>query len=371
MDTAHKSGLDFFDCNVVPQFEAVSSQCKARSWRSFMTDDFSPFEYSWSWETSPKIRYSFEPVGAKAGTLLDHCNRKRPLACAANLQRTVPDSDWRMFHFFANAFYDSEPDINHRLEWEREISSPSSMFFALELGLTDPVVKAYLIPVIAEQTQQSRLSVLSKSLGQYSSELFAYPMLEEYIVQRQAHDPIQIIGLAVDCVDPALARLRIYLRSQDTSFNTVQSVLTLDGRIPTWTNEAIADLWNLWKLVLDLPQKHSMNDPLGRVSHETSGMLYNFDIQPHKTWPESKLYIPVKHYGKNDRKIAEGLTAFVREHGQIEQTRKFVRAIERLCSYRRLEDGRGMQTYISCGVKDGKLAITSYISPELNHAGRR
>ncbi|MDI1487655.1 MAG: hypothetical protein OHK93_006926 [Ramalina farinacea] len=371
MDTAHKKGLEFFDCNVVSHFEAASSQSKTRRWRSFMTDDFSPFEFSWSWESSPKIRYSFEPVGTEAGTLLDCCNRKGPLACAADLQRTVPSSDWRMFHFFANVFYDSEADIRHRSNLERETSSPSSIFFALELNLEDPIIKAYLIPVVAEQTQQSRLSVLSKTLGQYSSELFAYPMLEKYIIQRQSHDPMQIIGLAVDCIDPAVARLRIYARSQDTSFKTVQSILTLDGRIPTWTNEMIADLWNLWKLVLNLPQEHSMDEPLGQVSHETSGMLYNFDIQPHKTLPETKVYIPVKHYGKNDRSIAEGLVTFLRENEQLEQTKKFMGAIERLCSYRCLEDGRGMQTYISCGVKSGRLAITSYISPELNHAGRR
>ena len=332
-----------------------------------MTDDFSPFEYSWSWEPSPRIRYSFEPVGAEAGTLSDYCNRKGPLACAANLQRTVPSSDWRMFHFFADSFYDSGALISHNSRSEREISSPSSIFFALELNLGEPIIKAYLIPVVAEQTQQSRLSVLSKSLGRYSSGLFAYPMLEDYIVQKQSHDPIQFVGLAVDCIDPAVARLRIYVRSQHTSFNAALSILTLDRKIPIWTNESIAHLWNLWKLVLGLPREHSMDDTLDQVNHETSGMLYNFDIQPHKTWPDSKIYIPVKHYGKSDRKVAEGLVAFFREHGLIEQTGRYVRAIERLCSYRSLEAGRGMQTYISCGVKSGKLAITSYISPELNH----
>ena len=113
------------------------------------------------------------------------------------------------------------------------------------------------------------------------------------------------------------------------------------------------------------------DNPLEEVSHETSGILYYFDIEPHKTWPESKLYIPVKHYGKNDRKIAEGLVAFLSEYDQEEHTGKFLKAIEKLSPYKRLEDGRGMQTYISCGVKSGKLGITSYLSPELYHSGRR
>ena len=369
---AHDSGLDFFEHNVIPYLEHTPLQSQPGRWRSFMTDDFSPFEYSWSWEKSPRIRYSFEPIGAEAGTAADFFNRKRPLGCAQKLQLAVPESDWRQFNFFADTFYGSEAVMNRRPESDRGSSSPSSIFFAVELGRSETLIKAYLIPVVAEQTQQPRLSVLSKSLEKCSTDVSAYLLLEQHIVQRQACDPIHIAGIAVDCIDPSAARLKIYLRSKETSFTEVCSLLTLDQKIQTWTSEAIADLWKLWKLVLDLPPEHSMDDPLEQVNHETSGVLYHFDIRPGRAWPESKVYIPVKHYGRNDRKIAESLVAFLSEHEQGEYTEKFLKAIERLCSYRRLEDDRGMQTYISCDVKSGgRLGITSYISPELNHPGRR
>ena len=262
--TEHNSSLEFLEHNVIPYMHHIPLQSQPLKWRSFMTDDFSPFEYSWSWERSPKIRYSFEPVGAEAGTVADPFNRKRPLDCAKNLQLAVPGSDWRQFYFFADNFHFSEAEVDPSLESNEASSSPSSMFFALEIEHGAVLIKTYLIPIVAEQTQQPRLSVLIKTLEKFPTELSAYPPLENYIVQRQNYDSIDIAGIAVDCVDPSAARLKLYLRSQDTSFTGICSLLTLDQKIPTWSSEAIANLWKLWKVVLDLPSEHSMGQSIGR-----------------------------------------------------------------------------------------------------------
>jgi len=364
---AHDDGLAFFRSHIVPYMGPYQSQKDSQSWQSFMTDDFSPFEYSWSWETSPKIRYSFEPIGIHAGSTDDPFNRTRPLECAEELKFAIPGSDWRNFELFADSFYE-DGSAQDASEVVPGISSPSSIFFAIEIG-KETIAKAYLIPVLAEQTHTSRLSVLTESMGRVSTDLPAYGTLEDFIRGRGS-DHFGVIGIAVDCIDPSLAKLKIYLRSQDTSLNHICSTLSLDGKVKTWDNNAFNDLWELWLLVLGLPKDYSKNDKLEAASHETSGILYNFDIQPNNSLPDSKLYIPVKHYGKDDRQIARGLVTFLEQHGDIQRTREFLGAIEGLCSYRPLEDGRGLQTYISCAVKNGRLHLTSYISPQLYHRGR-
>jgi len=366
------SGLQFFSQHVVPYLGPCPVKGLPWRWKSFMTDDFSTLEYSWSWSSSPKIRYSFEPVGANAGTAGDPFNRAGPLECAEELRSTIPGSDWRLFDSFAGSLHDSTRDAGLALENNRSLSSPSSIFLAIEVGKRETMAKAYLIPVRAEQIRKSRLSILSESIEKAPIELPAFKPLDEFIRQRQKTSPLQIIGIAVDCIDPSISKLKIYLRSQETSFTSICSILSLNGRIKTWDDETTRELWGLWTLVLSLPSTHSVHDPLdpGTPQHETSGILYNFDIQTTNHIPSSKIYIPVKHYGKNDRAIAQGLLTFLQQRGRTDHTEEFLRAIESLSEYRLLEDGCGLQTYISCAVKNGRLDLTSYISPEIHHPGR-
>lgn len=42
---AHDDGLAFFQSHIVPYMGPYQSQKDSQSWQSFMTDDFSPFEY--------------------------------------------------------------------------------------------------------------------------------------------------------------------------------------------------------------------------------------------------------------------------------------------------------------------------------------
>ena len=367
----HDDGLSFFVRHVAPYLGPCPIKGVPGRWKSFVTDDFSPFEYSWSWESSPKIRYVFEPVGAKSGTRADVFNRMRPLECADELRSAIHGSDWRSFQLFANSFYEPGSDACFTRGTDESDSSPSSIFLAIEIDNEKTMAKSYLIPVRAEQTQQTRLSVLTEGIDQYPVKLPAYKLLEEYIRQRQAISPFHIIGIAVDCVDPLASKLKIYLRCQETSFDSVCSILSFGGRIKAWNSKVIGELWELWQLVLSLPSNHhSTDEVLDKGPHETSGIMYNFDVQPNNDLPTSKLYIPVKHYGKNDRMVAQGLVTFLRRRGRTEHTGEFLRALERLCSYRRLEDSCGIQTYISCAVKNGRLTLTSYMSPEIHHRGR-
>ena len=368
----HKS-LDFCSRYVVPFLGPSPVDSRPRNWKSFMTDDFSPFEYSWSWESTPKIRFSFEPIGTNAGSAADYFNRSRPLECVDVLRSSLRKSNWLWFDSIANSFYKKEIGAGLAPATSGDSSSPSSIFLALEIGQQEITAKAYFVPVKAEQMGRTRLSVLADTihgLEHGRGEISAYKLFEEYAQLQETRSPFHIVGVAVDCVDPTVSKLKIYARSQATSFNSICSTLRLGDKVSSWNGEALAELRELWQLVLSLESTYPDSQEVDCVEHKTSGVLYNFDVKANNALPETKIYIPVKHYGKTDRAISQGLATFLERRGKDQHVTAYLKAIERLSSYRQLDDGCGMQTYVSCSVKQGNLALTSYISPEIHHLGR-
>lgn len=60
---AQYTGLLFYLRHIVNRLgPQPTTEGLPRSWRSFMTDDFSPIEYSWTWDSSPKVRYAIEAI---------------------------------------------------------------------------------------------------------------------------------------------------------------------------------------------------------------------------------------------------------------------------------------------------------------------
>ncbi|KAL1872508.1 hypothetical protein Plec18167_006626 [Paecilomyces lecythidis] len=367
------ANLKFCSQSVAPYLGSRPTRGQPPQWKSFMTDDFSPLEYSWSWDGTPTIRYSFEPIGPLAGTRLDPYNHKAPMQYVDRLRHSLPGADWRWFDHFAREFYQDSTSASRELLASGEGSSASSMFVGFDLTRDGLVCKMYFVPVKAEQTGQSRLTVLEdavRGLPNYH-QLAAYSYLENFLRRQERDMPQQIIGVAVDCIDPSLAKLKVYFRSPTTTFASVIDTLTAGGTISTWNDSALEELRALWSLVFGLPPNFSDDQELPWKSHETSGVLYNFDIKIGNRQPETKVYIPVRHYSHNDRVIAEGLVEFLRRHrGHTQYDDNFLRTLEQLSSFRSLEDGCGLQTYISCSFKKNKLSLTSYLSPQIYHPRR-
>ncbi|GAM43861.1 dimethylallyl tryptophan synthase [Talaromyces pinophilus] len=375
-----EANLAFVSQSVAPYLGQRPIQGQVPSWRSFMTDDFSPVEYSWSWEKShPIIRYSFEPIGYMAGTALDPYNRKAPMQWVDHIRHKFPSADWQWFNHFACAFYqDLSPCFRGGVEQvvsdAPKTSSPSSIFVGFDLGRNGLMGKMYLVPVIAEQTGQSRFTILDDTLRTLPNcdELLAYRHLDRFLRLRTETIPLQILGAAVDCTDLAHSKLKIYFRSQATTFASVKDALTSGGTIASWDDHQLKELRDLWSKVLSLPPDFPEDMELPNTSHETSGVLYNYDIKPGNDQPETKVYIPVRHYGKNDHAIAQRLVDFLRARcGHEEQYyQNFFQVLDKFSSFRDLSQGCGLQTYISCALKEGKLCVTSYLSPQIYHPSR-
>ena len=374
---AQYSSLLFHQQMVIPSLgPRPSSQGAPHKWRSFMTDDFSPLEYSWSWDARghPKIRYSIEAIGPDAGTVVDPFNRAQTMVLINQLREALPETNWQWFHHFADTFHEDE-DMDYRdVSHGRGCSNQSSIFLAFELDGLKVAVKAYFIPIKSAQTGEAPLATVTQAIERLEypgDSITAHKDLHDFMLHNPSGTSLQIVGLSVDCVDPCKSRLKYYVRSPYTSFSSVCTVLTLDDKIHSVkAHNGLETLRKLWQLVFGLEDGFSPDKELASKEHETAGILYNFDIRPGVSSPEPKIYLPVRHYGRSDQHIAQGITEFLRQHGGQQFVASYLTMLESLCDHRALDSGCGLQTYISCTVKEGQLSLASYIGPEIYHPAR-
>lgn len=343
-----------------------------RHWKSFMTDDFSPLEYSWSWDfdgSPPKIRYSIETISPIAGTPADPFNQAmtRDLIDQLNFER--PGINWQWFEKLSTVFQDR----CNRPSCFTKNNNPSSILLAFELHKGEIATKAYFVPVKAEQLGVSRFTVLTEGVQTLEGDTFKFPAYQrflDFVSTSKPSSQVEVIGAAIDCMDPEKSRLKLYVRSPETSLDSVCTMLSMNDELDTLSGGAYEELKAVWYLVLGLEQDHATSENLKSKLHETSGVLYNFDIKAGNAAPETKVYIPVRHYGKNDLAIARGLVAYLKSQGRDQYASGYLRALEGLCTHRPLESECGLHTYISIAFKKGKLAFTSYFSPEIYHKTR-
>ena len=342
--------------------------------QSFMTDDFTPIEYSWNWNTAssdsqPIVRYGIEAIGPQAGTVVDPFNQASTTELLHELKNLVPNIDLTLFeHFRENLFRAS--DVKRYLN-EFGSYEGSTMFLAPELARDEIFVKGYFIPVQAAlpvgQDVSDAITAAVKKLNRDNTAIDAY-------LQFTATDPcgssLRPFMLGIDCVAPKESRFKIYVRSANTSFSHVCNIITMGG-LRKIQPSALADLRELWRLTLNLSPDFSDTAELPRKDHQTSGMCYYFDIKPGSALPDIKCYIPVRHYSQNDLQVARGLSEFLRTRGRGSYIEGFMHVLEALGSRSSLGSSCGVQTYISVSFGKDDLSLTSYLSPEVYRKGRK
>ena len=306
-------------------------------WKSFMTDDGIPIELSWEWglgDSSSVVRLSIEPIGVEAGTSQDPLNELSTIRVVSDFQHLYPDTDLRSFHHFSKELltYDRRHGIN-------DIASSaaghrSRSFVAFDFGKTNTMLKAYFFPIFkAQDTGQSTLALISQAIARFAKleglKFPAYDILSEYLQTSPEGSGLKAEMFSTDCVSPVSSRIKIYLRSQSTSFKSVRANMTLDGKLKHDDLEkGVQELEKLWRLVL-LPARQTNADvELPYKAHRTAGILYYYDIMPGRLLPIPRLYIPVRHYGQSDTAIAEGLVRYLKARGQDEITGRYLKALQ-------------------------------------------
>jgi DMATS type aromatic prenyltransferase len=88
-------------------------------------------------------------------------------------------------------------------------------------------------------------------------------------------------------------------------------------------------------------------------------------VQGHVAPRTGTVHFPIRSYAANDRAAAQRILQYM----PPESASIYSGALEAFTS-RRLEDGTGMQTYVSLRVEPGHRRLTVYLSPEVYHVTR-
>ncbi|KKK22372.1 hypothetical protein ARAM_005555 [Aspergillus rambellii] len=371
--------MEFFRESVAPSLgQHPRGGGPPTTWKSFMTDDHSPVELSWCWSAKseiPTARYSVEPIGKFAGLSSDPLNTAASIRLLGNTLPLSPEVDLYLHRHFQQMFMSQNLPRSDTLE-DGTLDVPQSQsFMAFDLLESTMVVKQYYLPtrralaegisnaeIIARAIQ--RLPEPANSLGA-SLDVIAN-FLQSFPVE--SRPAVEI--MAIDCLDPPQSRLKIYVRSRETTLQGVIEMLTLGGKTSI-SQEEEQSLRELWYLVFGLDAtEHKDSDDLPEKDHRTAGILYYYELKMGVSAPKSKVYLPVRHYSQNDDQIARGLTTFLEKRGKRLMTGSYYDGVKRLCRHRDLGSGLGFHTYITWASARNNWNITAYFNPEINHACR-
>ena len=336
--TAQCEILLFYFLIVVPQLGPHPRALRGLlPWKSFMTDEHTPIELSWEWglgEKSPMVRLSIEPIRLDAGTSPDPLNEYATNQVIDGFLHMFPSTELNLFHFYSKEL------LTYRLEHGDNDTAlttaghQSRSFVAFDFSKPGPMLKAYFLPIFkARETGQSTLAIISQAIDKLAKrEGLKFPghdFLSDYLQTSSEGLGLQAEIFSIDCLSPALSRMKIYLRSQSTSFESIRANMTFGGKLKQrGLQKGIVELENLWRMVL-LPARHAnANEELPCKSHRTAGILYYYEIRPGHLFPTPRVYIPVRHYGENDMAIAKGLVSYLKSRGQEGFTGQYLKFLQ-------------------------------------------
>ena len=355
-------------------------------WKSYICDDHSPVEYSWSWNGSwksrgdkPKIRLVFEPNGPDSGSSSDPLNLYMVNEFMKEVQH-VTNVDFEIHDHFVKMLTCSLP---HQTATMRGRVLPalhrSSMVVGIEFedeGAT-PTIKTYYMPLAkALETNQTQAKVVFDAIQSFNRthrhQYLAFDELLKYISNDPLGSKAECEIVAIDCVETSKSRVKLYLRSQDTSWTGICQLMTLNGTLPV-SSQALERMREMWCSVLSIDITAFSNDLQMGQSHQEpdSGIFVCYYARPDEEL-RSKFFIPVKYYARDDEAVMEGLTRCIRRQDQttVPYIDCYRNVVKQICSFRSLDQGCGIHSWISCEPHGNELAITSYFSPEINHPSR-
>ena len=360
--------LLFFYSYVIQELgPGPDSQGRPQRWKSFMTDHFSPIEFSWEWghgSGDSTIRFSIEPIGPFAGSSADPLNHDATTRLAHQYQRLLPYCDLTLFHHFSDKLLSYE-HVSARQGHE------SRTFLAFDPRKDRKTLKAYFLPAfkaaeVGKPTWDVILDAI-QSLPGYSNSVFPGLLVLQDFLSNNIQDPALVAELfAIDCVAPPQSRLKIYMRSTATHFGSVRNIMTLGGIYEdSDLDRGVGELRKLWNLVFSPDPEMTEDEQLKANRHRTAGILYYFEIMPTNGRPNVKIYLPVRHYGHNDLSIAEGLKTYLEGRGQLASACGYLKALKAVARGSSPQRRCGTQTYIGCSFVRGELKLTSYLAPEV------
>ncbi|KAK2018407.1 aromatic prenyltransferase [Colletotrichum eremochloae] len=358
--------LNFYSLFVAPELgPSPDSYGNVRRWRSPGTPDSTPIDFSWEWGNDNRavIRYSFEPIGLHAGTDLDPLNQYATNDWIFKLQQQnmVPGLDLDWYNHFTNQIL---PRGNRTKTVDRfieETTPKAGTVVALDIEKSGPVMKIYIYPGLkAEELGITNLELVEQSIRNLPAEQYqslnAEPLFE-FLREGTKNYDFETGILAIDCLAPKDARIKVYVRAKHTTFDYMMDCITLGGRLDM-SGEAIDDLKDFWQAFLaDAPDILPADAP-GRAS---PGFYYTLgsgrQISP-------KVYISPNYFSKNDVDVLARLRQFFSSRRTDSMMDNYEQALEDIFERKTLESRCGSHYYVGCALHKGQLRVVTYLSPQ-------
>ncbi|KAK7057610.1 tryptophan dimethylallyltransferase-domain-containing protein [Favolaschia claudopus] len=362
---------------------------------SIMTSEGCPVELSWvipnrskprAGEVSRQLRFCIEPRDPETGALFKGASILKYLTGAEGSLGVVSCHDLGLDWPTKTENYLFPGD-------EGEAAPMGSRFFVgFDFHPKGAItLKAYYVTAFCPPTNQMQVATdtdgkpLDKLVAQLHPTLSQpFEAVKTYIQSIDGPRRPYAGIAAMDCVEPDVNRLKIYLhRHEGTAWSEARAGFTLNDALADRPNvaaglEKLELLWNLLfpdatsKKNIDLPEVAVPVSASGddRPAQPSIGLLFYYELYSNDNIVYPKIYLPVRTYCKSDLAICEAVEKFYNEIGVEgpgggEQGQGWVaREVAKSYAHRKLDARSGIITYVTVGAKKGGWEVTMYFTPE-------
>ncbi|KAJ7483256.1 aromatic prenyltransferase [Mycena latifolia] len=347
----------FYSAYVLPQLGPSPVEFD-RQPSSYMADDSTPIEFSWAIgpDGTQAVRFTMEPLS--------------PLDGAPTPESTWISSLQSLGHCASSNGFDltwSKICCRALVQAKNEDICPSKHGSQFSVGCdftrSGAVIgKAYFLPHIrSKSTGISPSALVTECMINLGLET-PWRTVREFI-ETLPHD-LEVIPeiVSVDCLESSKNRAKVYLRTSAASLATISEIMTLGSTLTDpVVSETVCTLGRLWRLLFPTAGD-TTTIPSRNSDHYASGFVVYFEMTLGSSLPLPKVYIPVRHYCKDDQFIAEALSSYfinsLEESGTVEN-------IKALFTHRSLANRTGIYTYVGCAARKAGPQVSLYLSPEV------
>ncbi|KZL66580.1 aromatic prenyltransferase (TdiB protein) [Colletotrichum tofieldiae] len=221
----------------------------------------SPFELSWNFTPRGNtIRYTFQPMGSRAGTEEDPFGSSNLDEVVPLLEKHSANVDLRWFRQFCDAWmmhrhHADAAAAKAAMKQHADVKIPCQLFLGYDLMGSKAQLKAYFLPIFKHfatgRSTDDLAAEMIRALEPFGRELEnQVRTMEEFLKECIYPHFVDMVG--IDCCDPAKARIKVYVRVDHVSRACVKYFVTLGGRLEDErTRQMLSDIDRWWHHVID------------------------------------------------------------------------------------------------------------------------
>lgn len=315
---------------VIPTYGPPTPDSKVRP---LLTMDGSPFEASWNFQNNGSlVRYTFEP-------LIPNNDPHNPfpgdcMPTLIPLLRYVAagaDTRW-LEQIWPQWFVSDKAEVKKaKAMLPPHKARVPQIFLAFDMKGAQRLMKAYLFPVLKHlatgiSTDQLTWNVIRNLKP--GGERFESPInkLSKFLSSYKEHIPVEMI--AIDCIDPAKARIKIYGRTKTNSKATIRDCCTLGGtQTDEMTMRGVEQLQTIWHLIMDEPcgLAETQSKPPRYPKDHHLGICFVFEMRPDQDRVEVKAHLPWAQTNSKDIRTIANFTEALERLGYHEYAARYAR----------------------------------------------